>query len=574
MKRLKIIKYGFLLAVGVICLRLFFIQIVEHGKWVALAEEQQTMQNTIVAERGTIYMMDGGEPVPVVMNEPVWTVLVDPMLADAERTAEVVDFYAAGQRVAEWQDVFADRERRYYIVARGVKREAAEKIKAEGLTGVWFQEGVRRVYPEGELASGLLGFVNADGEGQYGVEGALNEDLAGKNGILKTVKDVNNIPLTIGDDNVRVPAEDGKDVVLTIDRNIQRRVEIALQNGLNETGARHASGLVMDPRTGKVWAMANLPNYDAQNYALVEDATVFQNGVVEDAYEPASVCKTFAFSAAIDVGAMTPETTYYNTGEIEVDGWPIRNLHEGHLGTITMQTALDYSLNTGSTQALRLMGGSQTEITYQGKQILFDYYHNRFGFGQYTGVELIESPGLIYSPDNEYGSDARYANMTFGQGVTMTLLQTATAFSSIINGGEYYTPTIVEGEMVNGKLVSKPLSQPVRTVVSSSTSKSMREMLHYVRSYWTNIEPAGYYTGGKTGTAQAVRGGEYVMNETVASYVGFGGPVDDLPEYVIMVKIWEEGMNLQGEGDAMPIFNEINNYMINYLKIKPSEVSE
>ena len=577
MKRLKILKYGLLVAVGIICLRLFFIQIIEHSKWVELAQEQQTMQHTIVAERGTIYMMDGEEPVEIVMNEPVWTILVDPMLADAEETERVVDQHAAAQRVAEWKDVFADRERRYYIVARGVKREAAEKIKAEGLTGVWFQEGVRRVYPEGQMASGLLGFVNADGVGQYGVEGALNEDLAGKNGVLKTVKDVNNIPLTIGDDNVRVPAENGKNIVLSIDRNIQRRVEIALQHGLERAGATHASGLVMDPRTGKIWAMANLPTYDAQNYALVEDATVFQNGVVEDAYEPASVCKTFAFAAAVDSGAMTPDTTYINTGSTEVDGWPIQNAHQGHEGSITMQTALTWSLNTGSIQALRLMGGSTTEITYQGKEVLFDYYYNHFGLGQYTGIELFESSGLIVPPDSTGldASNSRYANMTFGQGLNVTMMQVAAGFSALVNGGEYYTPTIIEGEMVNGKLVSKPMREPVRQVVSVGTSATMRDMIWTARQLYKNFgyDPAGYKIGGKTGTSQAVKNGEYTFDETLANYIGFGGSADDeVPEYVIMVKIWREGTQLDGERHAMPIFTEISNYMIDYLKIKPSGV--
>ena len=328
MKRTKLLKILLFVAVGIITVRLFFIQIVEHQKYVALAEEQQTMQYTILAERGEIYMMDGivgDRTAAVVMNEPVWTVLIDPMLADEGRTREVVDRYAKDQKVTEWNEVFKNKNLRYFVVARNVTRDAAEKIKAENLPGVWFQEGVRRVYTEGQMASGVLGFVNADGEGQYGIEGALDEELSGKNGLMKTVKDVNNIPLTIGDDNVRVPAEDGKDIVLTIDRNIQRRVEKALQSGMDRSQTTHASAVVMDPNTGKIWAMANLPTYDATNYAKVEDAVIFQNDPAQDAFEPASVCKTFAFSAAIDSGVMTPDSTYDNTGSTVVDGWTIQN---------------------------------------------------------------------------------------------------------------------------------------------------------------------------------------------------------------------------------------------------------
>ncbi len=578
MKRTKLLKILLFVAVGIITVRLFFIQIVEHQKYVALAEEQQTMQYTILAERGEIYMMDGivgDRTAAVVMNEPVWTVLIDPMLADEGRTREVVDRYAKDQKVAEWNEVFKNKNLRYFVVARNVTRDAAEKIKAENLPGVWFQEGVRRVYTEGQMASGVLGFVNADGEGQYGIEGALDEELSGKNGLMKTVKDVNNIPLTIGDDNVRVPAEDGKDIVLTIDRNIQRRVEKALQSGMDRSQTTHASAVVMDPNTGKIWAMANLPTYDATNYAKVEDAAIFQNDPAQDAFEPASVCKTFAFSAAIDSGVMTPDSTYDNTGSTVVDGWTIQNAYQGMYGTINMQTALNFSLNTGSTQALRWLGGNGSEITQAGKDKLYYYYHDLFNFGEYTGIEVPESDGIVIPATNVDGTNARYANMTFGQGLNITMVQVAAAFSSVINGGEYYTPTLIEGEMVNGELVKAPLKEPVRQTISTDTSATMRKMLWGTRSYKRTggVDRSGYYVGGKTGTSQAIRDGKYVLDQTLATYVGFGSAGDengaDMPEYVIMVKIWEDGKRIEGEKDAAPIFDELSNYLQDYLKIKP-----
>lgn len=578
MKRTKLLKILLFVAVGIITVRLFFIQIVEHDKYVALAEEQQTMQYTILAERGEIYMMDGivGEKTAVVvMNEPVWTVLVDPMLADEGRTREIVDRYAKDQKVAEWGEVFKNKNLRYFVVARNVTRGAAEKIKAENLLGVWFQEGVRRVYTEGQMASGVLGFVNADGEGQYGIEGALNDELSGKNGLMKTVKDVNNIPLTIGDDNVRVPAENGKDIVLTIDRNIQRRVEKALQSGMDRSKTTHASAIVMDPNTGKIWAMANLPTYDAANYAKVEDASIFQNDPAQDAFEPASVCKTFAFSAAIDSGVMTPDSTYNNTGSTIVDGWTIQNAYQGMYGTISMQTALNFSLNTGSTQALRWLGGNGSEITQAGKDKLYYYYHDLFNFGEYTGIEVPESDGIVIPSTNVDGTNARYANMTFGQGLNITMVQVAAAFSSVINGGEYYTPTLIEGEMVDGALVKAELKEPVRQTISVETSSTMRRMLWGTRSHkrTSGVDRSGYYVGGKTGTSQAIRDGKYVLDQTLATYVGFGSAGDengaDMPEYVIMVKIWEDGKKIEGETDAAPIFDEISNYLQDYLKIKP-----
>lgn len=576
--RSKLLRILVMVIVGVITLRLFFIQIIEHDKYVTLAEEQQMMQNTIVAKRGEIYMLDDGEPVEVAMNEQVWTVIVDPMKADEEEVKEAVDKYAGDQKVAEWNDVFADKSRRYYVVARGVGRAAATAIKEAGAGGLWLQQNTRRVYPEGEMASGVLGFVNADGDGQYGVEGSMNEELKGENGVLKTVKDVNNIPLTIGDENVRVPAQDGKNVVLTIDRKVQKRVERALANGLNRSGVKYASAVVMDPNTGKIMAMANLPTYDPANYNQVTDAAVFQNDAVADAYEPASVCKTFSFSAAIDTGAMTPETTYYNNDVTVVDDWEIWNASKGkRMGTITMQTALSWSLNTGSTQALRLMGGSQTAITYQGKQILYDYYYNKFGLGQATGIELIESDGLIIPPDDALGTDARYANMTFGQGINLTSMQVLAAFASVVNGGKYYAPTIVAGEMKNGEYVPKEATQPVRQTISAETSATMRGMLHEARLLYGDVGAidAGYYVGGKTGTSQALKDedgdglAEYVMSETKATYVGYGMTLSDaVPEYVVMVKIWQEGRALDGGTDAKPIFDEISQYMTDYLRMK------
>lgn len=576
-KRSKFLKLLVIVAMGAVVFRLFFIQIIQHDEWVAKAAEQQTMQNTIVARRGEIYMMDGNEATVIVMNEPVWAIILDPMIADEERTKEIIDKYAAEQRQAEWKDVFGTEGLRYYVVARGVKRAAAEKIKAEQLPGVWFQEGVQRVYPEGQMATPLLGFVNAEGKGQYGVEGALDKELAGVNGVLKTVNDVNNIPLTIGSDNVRVPAVDGKNIVLSIDRNIQHAAEKALANALERSQASHASALVMDPRTGKIWAMANLPTYDAAKYVEVEDATVFQNGVVEDAYEPASVCKTFAFAAGIEEGVMKPESTYYNSGSLTIDGWPIENAYKGQYGQITMQTALNYSLNTGSMQALMWLGGSDSQITQTGREKLYEYYYKRFGFGQYTGIELFESPGLVVGPNEGYGLNSRYANMTFGQNLNLTMIQVATAFSAVVNGGEYFTPTIVAGEMVNGEFKQNPMREPVRQIISTNTSATMRKMLYNTRQgrRLTGVDKPGYYVGGKTGTAQVIRDGAYVMDETKATYVGFGtsGDADssDLPEYVIMVKIWEEGKRIEGERDAMPLFDEISNFMLDYLKIKPKE---
>ena len=559
-------------ALTVISMQLFRIQVIKHDEYMAKAETQHTMQNTIMAKRGEIYVMDGEDPVPIVLNEKVWSVILDPQVSKSSRE-EIEKFLkteANEYLVADFSDVFSDNFTRYYVVARNVPYKVAQKIKEANLAGVWMQGAVKRVYPEGTMASGLLGFVNADGKGQYGVEGALDSELSGENGVLKTVKDVNNIPLTIGDDNVKIPAKDGKNIVLSIDRNIQNKAEQVLEAKTKEYKVNNGTVIVMDPKNGEIWAIASTPNYDAENYGKVEDATVFQTNATMDAYEPASICKTFAFSAAIDMGKMTPETTYNNTDQIIVDGWPINNLTKGHTGNITMQTALSYSLNTGSTQALRLLGDSTTEITSAGKERLFDYYYNKFWLGKNTGIEIAESSGIIIPPDNVDGTNARYANMTFGQGLNITALQIAAAYAAVVNGGEYFKPTVVRGEMVDGEFKPNEYAAGDHEVISSSTSKTMRQMLVKARSLYSNAKSydKGLYVGGKTGTAQAVKNGAYVMDETVATYAGFGATSEDSePEYVIVTKIWEDGRALDGGKHAKPIFDEISSFMIDYLRM-------
>ena len=563
----------FILIIG----RMYQLQIISHQKYVELASSQQMMQNTIFAKRGEIYMMDGKNTTPVVMNEKVYTISVDPFLLRTEQKQDIkevqkkIDDLVQGFSVTTWDKVFENEASRYMVIARNVPFEKAKQIKEAKITGVYAQSTTKRVYPEGDLAAQVLGFVNADGNGQYGVEGGLDKELTGVNGILKTVKDVNNIPLTIGKNNVKVPAQDGKNIVLSIDRNIQKKTEDVIKSVIERFHISHASTIVMNPRNGQILAMAGTPSYDPAEYTKVTDARVFQTDVTMDAFNPASVCKTFALASAIDSGVMTPETIYHNTDLVTIDGWPIQNAIKGHTGQISMQEVFTYSLNTGSIQALRLLGGSETEITYQGKEKLYDYYYNHFGLGKYTGIELAESKGIIVPPTDIDATNARYANMTFGQSLDLTMIQVATAFSAVVNGGDYYTPTLVAGEVKNGEFLKKQLKERDHQAIESSTSETMRKMLHQARLVFPNVKTYddGVYVGGKTGTAQVVKNGKYTFDETIATYVGFGARSEtDYPEYVIMTKVWENNRRLDGGMNAKPIFDEISQFMINYLKMR------
>lgn len=573
MSRYKVLRIGLYIVVGIIAVRLFWIQIIQHDEWMAKAEAQQTSQSTIIAKRGEIYMMDGSQPVVVAMNEKIWTVSVDPAITDKDEAQKVVEEHAHNEVIADWNDVFADKSKRYYVVARNVNRQAAENIANAHVKGIVLQENTKRMYPENNLGASVLGFVNAEGTGQYGVEGTFNDELKGKNGLLKTVTDVNNVALSIGDNNVRMPAKDGKNIVLTIDRNLQSKVEQILEQQMRSMGKNRASALVMNPRNGKVLAMANLPGYNPAEYSKVTDASVFSNGILDDPYEPASVCKTFALASSIDQGKMNKDSTYINTGSTTIDGWEIKNAEQGSylLGRQNMQTVMNYSLNTGSIQSLRWLGGDENNITQQGRELLYDYYYNRFGLGQATGIELNEAVGQIVKPNEGYGLDSTYANMTFGQNLQFTMMQVAAAFSSVVNGGQYYTPTVIAGEMQNGEFKPNETKPAARRTISEDTSNQMRELLYGTRRSWraAGTDPAGYYIGGKTGTAQVIRDGKYILEESRATYIGFGGTEGDLPEYVIMVRIWKDGTYTDGQKQALPVFNALKSYVQDYLRVKP-----
>ena len=615
--RIKILRNIVIIAFAIITARLFFIQIIEHDSWVAKANEQHTLLETITAKRGKIYMMDKGEPAPVVLNQTTYQIVIDPAVTEKDKITEALNKYASEYITVDLDETYATEGLRYAVIAKNVPKSIADQIAAEDISAVWFHEGSQRVYPEGELASGLLGFVNSDGAGQYGVEGSLNAILAGKDGLLKSTADVNKVALSIGNDNVKIPAEDGKDLVLSIERSFERGVEELAVDAINNTAATNASVLVMDPNTGEILAMANLPDYNPEDYGAVADASAYINYVTDVPYEPASICKNFAFSAAINEGVMTPDTTYFNQHYEEVDDWKIWNAEQRDIlyGTLTMRDALYWSLNTGSIYALKLLGGNPNAINQQGREKLYDYYYNKFRLGQATGIELIEATGYIEDPNEGWGRDSTYANMTFGQNLQITMLQTATAFSAVVNGGYYRTPTIVKGELVDDKIVpldststgdgnitwtgdgpggGPPLSasemgeekvrqDPSRQsaglssrvedkILSDETSAMMREMLINNRSYkkTQGIDKPGYDIGGKSGTAQVVRNGAYddTFSELVGSYIGFVTPSGGMPEYVIMTKMWGEGQSI-GSNDAMSLFDTISNYLINYYKLQP-----
>ena len=564
---LAIITLGIM---AIFIVRLFYLQIIMHDFYINLASQEQLKQLVIPSKRGEIYVMDGQKPTKVVLNQTVYTMFVDPkILKDPDSVIETTKLIAGGNMKPKANELVNKKESRYQIIATKLSKEQAERIKEKNYIGVGFQKENQRVYPEGQLASQVFGFVNAEGEGQYGIEGGLNDRLKGKDGSLQSVTDVSSVPLTIGDRNINIPAQDGEDLVLTVDRNIQAYAEKSLLSGLQKIGATNGSIIVMDPQNSQVKAMANFPTYLPAEFDKVKNIEVFNNATITVPYEPGSVIKTFTIATGLNEGVINPNSTYNNTDYIEVDGETITNATKGQTGNVTMQRALDYSLNTGMvTIAQRLGNGSY--ITSEARDKIYEYDYNRFGFGKLTGIELAdEAKGNVVSPKLSEGNAVRYSNMSFGQGLDLTMIQVCTAFSSIINGGIYNSPTIIAGTIDdNGSFLAQSSKSVKQSVITSESSDTAREMIRAARAKFSSgQDKPGYLIGGKTGTSQTIIDGRYTFDQTIGTYLGFGG--DTVPRYVIMVQVSGEGLALEGGKHAQPIFTDMSNWMIDYLKLQP-----
>lgn len=562
-----------LVIMAVFIVRLFYLQVIQHDYYVGLAREEQTKQLVIPAKRGEIYALDGKLPVKMVLNETVYTVFADPKVAsESNKIVDTIRRVAGGNARSNLEEMLAKKESRYQILATKVTRKQAEMIKKEHLKGVGFQEGTQRVYPEGQLAAQTLGFVNGEGKGQYGIEGKLDSRLTGTPGLLQSVTDVSNVPLTIGDNYINKPAKNGENVVLTVDRNVQAYTEKALADGLKRTGATNGSVMVMDPQSGKVVAMANLPTYNPAEYTKVQNAAAFNNETISAPYEPGSDVKAMTMAVGLDKGIVRPNTTFYNTDSVKIEDRTISNATKGHTGNITYQTAMNYSLNTGFVTIAKLLGDGD-RITRTARDTMYEYFHDKLRLGELTGIELAgEAQGTVVSPTDSDGGSVRYSNMAFGQGLDITMVQTCAAFSTIINGGTYYTPTVIAGSMSDDGDTFKqaPAKQSRQNVISKTASDEVREMIHIARdTFYHQVDKNGYYIGGKTGTSQTLENGKYVDNQTVGTYLGFGGNSSETPRYVIMVQVSGKNMNLVGNKDALPIFTDISNWMLDYLKLQP-----
>jgi len=560
--------------------RLFYLQVIKHDHYNNLAVAEHQKKFTIPAERGTLYFRDGDDTVPAVLNASVYTLYGDPK--------EVKDPNAVAMKLAgvlqldreKVKSLLSKKSSSYVVLAKRLSKEQVTNLfkDKKSLQGVNVTPVPQRVYPEGQLGAQLLGFVNDEGVGQYGIESALNDKLQGKPGQLKAITDVNGIPLSFDDaTNVAQAPKNGDDTVLTIDRNIQAKAEEALANGLKNSKATKGSVIVIDPNTGAVKAMANLPTFDPAKYFEVGDDAYqrFQNRVVSDQYEAGSVMKVLTMATGLNEGAINKDSRFNNVGYVQVDDARIKNVEQDVNGSRSMTDILKYSLNTGVVYILSQLGGGS--INTQAREKLYTYLTDKYGFGDATGIEQAgEATGSIYGPKTVQGNNVRYSNMAFGQGLGVTMVQTAAAFSGVINGGNYFKPHLVEGTMNADGLVNAQAPKPERTgIVSPSTTASILEMtrtaLREAPAVASLVRP-GYNVGGKTGTSQTIdpATGKYTEDKTIGSYLGYGG--DDKPRYVIMVRVDDSHIgaaNFAGSAAAAPIFGELSNWLIDYYNIKP-----
>ncbi len=559
---------------GVFVVRLFYLQVIKYNYYATRADRGHIKQKIITAKRGTILAHNGDSTVPIVLNQALYIVYADPpMVKEADKISSALQEVLGGS-ANDYKQKVTKSDTRYSVIARKVTKEQRDKLMSHKFKGLGAQEQQYRIYPNGSLASQLLGFVNNDGEGRYGVEQALNSTLAGKDGELKAVTDVNGVPLAANTDNILKQPETGKDVLLTIDMSMQKRLEDLLKTGLERAQADAGSAVIMDPNTGAIKAMANYPTYDPGKYTEVENAHLFTNTSVSNAIEVGSTMKPLTMAAALDKGVVSSGTTYYDPAKFKVDGYTITNIEEdGGPGTKTMADLLNLSLNTGATWLLMQMGGSD-KINEKSRTVWYDYMSNHYMFGKKTGVEQgYESAGTVPDPIKGYARGLTYANTSFGQAMTATPIQMAAAYSTAINGGTYYKPRLVDGYVrADGSLDKKQPEIVGRNLISQSASKALIPMMEYTVSkhyFSTKFDQDHYAVGGKTGTAQIANpAGGYFENDYNGTYVGFVG--GDRIEYVISVAVMKPRIQgYAGSKAAQPIFGDVAHMLIDTYNVSP-----
>ncbi len=540
--------------------RLFFLQILERKLFEAQALGQQLSFNNIVGSRGQIFfensqktqgVQGSGEVKSLAINKDSWTISVNPKdIIDKVAFADILSKsinQSANQILSELQGINS-----YVVLEKDLSSAELDKIKSLNLKGLSWQDVPERFYPQGQMASQVLGFLGGSGNGQYGVEGYYDNILAGKSGIKAEDLGINS--LFSNNDKISL---DGSDLYLTIDYNIQFQAEQLLEQEQKKDDIDAGQIIVMKPDTGKILALANFPNFDPNKYSKVPNLDIFQDSAVQKLFEPGSIMKPFTMAAALNEGKITPDTTYIDTGVVSFGQYSLHNFDNEKYGEQTMTQVLESSINTGAVFA-------EEQIPHK---TFFDYI-NKFGFTQKTGIDL---QGEVYSRNDllKNGPDVEFATASFGQGIQLTPIQIADGFCAIANGGRLVKPYIVE-KIVNGQDEINTNPEVSGPIISQQAISQLNSMLISVVDKGFNgvAKIPGYYFGGKTGTAQVAlpNGGGYDPNKTIQSFVGYGPAFN--PQFLILVKL-DNPKVAKSALSAVPVFKQLAQYIINYWQIPP-----
>jgi cell division protein FtsI/penicillin-binding protein 2 len=533
---------------------------------------------TISAARGQIYDRWGHI---LAGNTTVYELGAD---LQNVRNPETIALTLVGVLHSNYADVFAAASKKYsgdsnnpvmyapladYVTPE--QKDAIQKISADlesqnpapdkngkvpSLNGIVFTPHLMRSYPEKDLASNVLGFVNRQGEGFFGVEEKFNDLLAGTSVKVETSLDPNQVGET-----PKVPK--GASLVLTIDRQIQASMEAVLDKGVKNSGADGGALLVMDPRTGEILAMAVTPRLDLNQYWKYSDiypgSTPF-NRAVSQAYETGSVYKVLTMAAALDNGTVTPDTPFLDTGVFEIGGIEIHNWDNAAWGPQTMLGCMEHSLNVCLAWVASQLGPTS-----------FYKYMQAFGIGHLTGIDLGgEVPGRLKHPGDADWYDADLGTNAFGQGVSATTVQMLMAISAIANDGKMVTPHVVRSLIDNGRQYNTPI-QIAGMPISAETAHTESEMLaQSLELESSNALVDGYRVSGKTGTAEIPTPYGYTSGMTNASFVGWG-PTDD-PKFLVYVWLEKPRTSIWGSIVASPIFKEAVDQLVILMNIPPDNV--
>jgi stage V sporulation protein D (sporulation-specific penicillin-binding protein) len=544
----------FLFLFLIIFLRLFQLQILNHSSskiFDYLAERK------ILPERGRIFDRLSN---PLVLNNNSYLLYFEPKkIDDPDKMIKKISVILSVDEASLSSKFNKEKDWVAVTIVTKEKKEEIEKLKVSGLG---FDYVLRRDYPEASLAAHLLGFVgkNYQGEdiGYFGIEGYYNKDLSGLPGFIQSEKDLLGRPILIGKQEMVEP-ENGRDLILTIDKNIQGMIKEKLKKGMERYQAESGCVIAADPFSMAILALVCLPDYDPKNYFLFSEE-YFRNPAISDLYEPGSVFKPLIMAAALNEKKIKPNDFYNETGPITIGEYSIRTWDNKYEGKISMTRILQKSSNVGMVYVGEKLGDEK----------LYDYL-KKYGFGQPTGIDLQgEVSGYLKPKSQWYPID--FATVTFGQGIAVTPIQMIRAFAALVNGGMIFRPyvvlKIISSEGKQKIIKPKKESQVITNITSQIIKKMLMEVVESGEVKWAR--PKGYTLGGKTGTAQVPIKGHYDPQKTIASFIGFG-PVKE-PKFLVLVILRQPKTSPWGSETAAPLFFEIAKELLIYYNIPPDNL--